>query len=70
MGNPIRRIDSLASRALLAMPSLQGEGRAPLTTACAPSFRFTQNTFLEHQVTTKQQATMEKGIITFKHNSR
>ena len=46
-------------------------GRAPLTAACAPPFRFTQNPFLEHLVMTRQQAIMEKGIIiTFKHNSR
>ena len=32
-------------------------------------FRFAQNTFLEHQVTTRQQTIMEKGIITFKHNN-
>ena len=43
----------------------------PLTTACAPPpFRFTQNMFLERQLTIRQQAVMEKGIITFKHNSR
>ena len=34
-----------------------------------PPFRFTQNAFLEHHVTTRQQAIMEKGII-FKLNSR
>ena len=34
----------------------------------APSFRFTQNTFLEHHVTTRQQVIMEKRI-TFKDNS-
>ena len=34
--------------------------RAPLTTACAPPFRFTQNMFLEHHVTVRQQAIMEK----------
>ena len=27
-------------------------GRAPLTTACAPPFQFTQNTILQHHVTT------------------
>ena len=31
-----------------------------------PSFRFFQNTFLEHHVTTRQQAIMEKGIIIFR----
>ena len=29
-----------------------------------------KNTFSEHLVTTRQQTTMEKGIITYKHNSR
>ena len=33
-------------------------------------FRFTQNAFLEHHVTTRQHAIMEKGTIIFKHNSR
>ena len=44
-------------------------GRAPLTTACAPPFRLTENAFLKHHVTTRQQAVMEKGIIAFKDNS-
>ena len=35
-----------------------------------PPFRFTQNVFLEHHVSTRQQAIMEKGTIIFKHNSR
>ena len=54
------------------VPSLRGgqRGRAPLTTACAPPFRFTQNTFLEHHVAIRQQAIMEKEIITFKLYSR
>ena len=42
----------------------------PLTTACAPPFWFTQNAFLEHHVTTRQQVIMEKGMIIFKHNFR
>ena len=42
----------------------------PLTTACVPPFRFTQKTFLEHHVATRQQAIMEKEIITFKVYSR
>ena len=42
-----------------------GKAVLPLTTACAPPFWFTQNTFSEHHVTTRLQATMEKGIITF-----
>ena len=44
--------------------------RTPLTTACVPPFWFTQNTFLEHHVTTRQQTIMEKGSIKFKHYSR
>ena len=43
-------------------------GACPLMTACAPPFRFTQNTFLEHLI--RQQTIMEQGIITFKVNSR
>ena len=35
-----------------------------------PPFWFIQNAFLEHRVTTRQQAIMEKGIIIFKHDSR
>ena len=35
-----------------------------------PPCLFTQNAFLEHHVTTRQQPIMEKGIITFNHNSR
>ena len=54
------------------VPSLlRGQGRRPpLTTASAPPFRFIQNAFLEHHVTTRQQAIMEKIIIIFKHDSR
>ena len=55
------------------MPSLWGcQGAvSSLATACDPPFRFTQNTFLEHHVTTRQQTIMEKGIINlFKRNSR
>ena len=48
----------------------QGSRAPPLTTACAPLFRSTQNTFLEHHVTTRQQTMMEKGIIMFKNNFR
>ena len=57
---------------LLEVPSLRGGqgGVPPLMTACAPRFRFTQNAFSEHPVTTRQQATMEKAIVRFKHNSR
>ena len=56
----------------LGVPSLRrGQGRRPpVTTASAPLFRFIQNAFLEHHVTTRQQAIMEKGIIIFKHDSR
>ena len=35
-----------------------------------PPFWFIQNAFLEHRVTTRQQAIMVKGIIIFKHDSR
>ena len=35
-----------------------------------PPFRFIQDTFLEHLVTTRRQAIIEKGLIIFKHNSR
>ena len=54
------------------VPSLRGGpgGPCPLTTACAPPFRFTQNAFLGHQVATRQQAIMEKEIMTFKVYSR
>ena len=52
-----------------AVASGRPGGRAPLTTAYAPLFRFTQNTFLEHHVTTRQQAIMGNEIITFEHNS-
>ena len=45
-------------------------GRIPFTTACSPPFQFIQNTFLKHHGTTRQQAIAEKGVITFKHNSR
>ena len=34
------------------------------------AFRFIQTSFLEHYVTTRQLAIMEKGIIIFKHDSR
>ena len=38
-----------------------GVPHPPLTTACAPPlFRFAQNAFLEHHVTTRQQAVTEK----------
>ena len=50
-----------------------GAGRGdcdPLTTARAPPFRFTQNTFSEYHVTTRQQETIEKAIVTLKDNSR
>ena len=45
-------------------------GCAPPNDCLSPPFWFTQNTFLEHHVTTRSQAMMEKGIITFKDNSR
>ena len=40
-----------------------------LTTVCVLPFRLTQDTFLKHHVTTRQQAIMEKGIKTVKDNS-
>ena len=42
----------------------------PLTISCAPPFRFTQNTFLEHHVTTRQHTITEKGSITVKETTR
>ena len=51
-----------------AVSSLRG-AVPPLTAACAPHFGLLKILFLEHLVTTKQQAMMEKGIITLKHNS-
>ena len=44
-------------------------GLCPLTYACAPHFSLLKRLFLEHHATTRQQTVMEKGIITFKHNS-
>ena len=37
---------------------------------CPFPFRFIQDAFLEHHVTTRQQAILEKGIIIIKHVSR
>ena len=42
----------------------------PPNDCLCPPFRFAQNAFLEHHVTTIQQTIMEKRIIIFKHNSR
>ena len=53
-----------------AVATVGPEAPSPLTTSCAPPFRFTQNDCLEHLVTTRQQAIIEKGIISFKHDSR
>ena len=39
------------------------KGPCPLTTACAPTFRFTQTTFLEHYVTTRQQNRQLDGSL-------
>ena len=46
-------------------------GRFPLTIACAPHFGALKIRLisLEHHLTTRQQAIMGKGIITFKQNS-
>ena len=55
------------------VPSLRGgsEGPSPPPNDCLCSqFWLTQNTFLKHHVPTRQQAIIEKEIITFKHNSR
>ena len=41
----------------------------PLTTACAPISVYSK-CFLEHYVTTRQQAIMDKRIIMFKDDSR
>ena len=60
------------------MPSLRGGGGGgggrrpmlPLTTACAYHFGLHRIPLLVHQVLIKQQAIMEKEIITFRRNSR
>ena len=51
--------------------AMEGPGRpcSPNDFLC-PSFRFDQNTSLEHHVTTRQQIQMEKEIKTFKRKSR
>ena len=59
-----------ASGGKISAVATGGQAVPPLTTASAPPFRFTLNTFLEHHVTIKQQAIKEKEIITFKNNSR
>ena len=58
------------NRIRAAVSSLRGarEDRAPLTAAAAPHFGLLKILFLEHRPKTRQQAMMEKGIITFKHN--
>ena len=43
--------------------------RAPPVTACSPHFSLLKILFLDHHVT-RQQTMMEKGIVTFKYNSR
>ena len=45
-------------------------GPRPSNDCLCPPFQFTQNTFLEHHVRTRQQAIIEKRIITLKDNSR
>ena len=42
--------------------------RAPPNDCLCLPFRFAQNTFSEHHVTTRQQAIMEKGVTMFKDN--
>ena len=54
----------------IAVPSLQGVVPTPLITTCAAPFWFIQNTFLKHHLRTRQQAMIEKRMITFKRNSR
>ena len=53
-----------------AVATVRQGAPSPQTTACAPQFWFIQNAFLEHRVTTRQQAIMDKEIIIFKHDSR
>ena len=48
----------------------EARGGVPPNDCLCPPFWFIQNAFLEHRVTTRQQAIMEKGIIIFKHDSR
>ena len=38
--------------------------RAPLTTACAPPFRFTRNTSLEYHATTRQERKKNNNVQT------
>ena len=47
-----------------------GRPPPPPNDCLRPPFGFTQNAFLDHHVTTRQQTKIEIGIITFKHNSR
>ena len=47
-----------------------GRAPPPPTTARASPFWFTQNTFLEHHVSTGQQAILDSGIVMFKNKSR
>ena len=44
-------------------------GCAPLTTACAPPFWFTQITIFGTSRNCKTTTMMAKGVIMFKHNS-
>ena len=49
------------------VPSPPGAvGGAPPNDCLCPPFRFSQHAFLKHPVTTRQQATMEKGIVVYK----
>ena len=48
-----------------AVATVGPRGAVPPPKNClCPPFRFPQNAFLEHHVTTRQQAIMEKGIMT------
>ena len=52
----------------MPVPSLQGGG-TPIAAICAPHFGFLKMLVLKHHPPTRQQTMMEKGMITFKHNS-
>ena len=61
---------SMRHSLFLAVPLLQGSrGRAPRNGCLCLHFGLLQILFLEHHAMTRQQTIMEKGIITFKHNS-
>ena len=53
-----------------AVATMRPGAPSPTNDCLCPPFWFIQNAFLDHRVTTRQQAIMEKGIIIFKHDSR